>query len=224
VTFVVTVTGTGNPGGTVQFLDGALNLGTTEVNGGQARLTTAFTLAGIHTINATYSGDGNHFGSVTQLSQVVNKVTPAVVLSSVPNTGDYGQNLTLTATVAVSPALVGVAAASGQVSFSDNGAVIGAASLIAGAASVSVSTLVPGAHQIAASYGGDTNWTAANSAVITVTVNRAATGTALSETATSTQTTLSAKVSGPVAVGAPGGSVQFMDGTTRWSFSKYRYI
>ena len=60
VTFTATVSGAGNPTGTVTFQDGGTTLGTATLNGsGVATYTTgAFTLSvGTHSITAVYGGD-----------------------------------------------------------------------------------------------------------------------------------------------------------------------
>ena len=64
VTFTATLTGGNAPTGTVQFQDGANNLGTPQtVSGGPtytATLTTSALARGSHTITAAYSGDSNN--------------------------------------------------------------------------------------------------------------------------------------------------------------------
>ena len=56
--------GAGTPTGTVAFLDGGTHLGVVALGpGGQAVLTTSALTAGVHTITAVYSGDGNFSSS-----------------------------------------------------------------------------------------------------------------------------------------------------------------
>ncbi|MEO6598215.1 MAG: Ig-like domain repeat protein [Planctomycetota bacterium] len=74
VTFTATVNGL-SPAGTVQFLDGAIVLGTSTVSGNTATFTTSSLVAGTHPITAIYSGDANNLTSTSQvLNQVVNLV------------------------------------------------------------------------------------------------------------------------------------------------------
>ena len=78
MTFTATVTitspGGGLLGGTVQFKDGATNLGSpVALVGNQAALSTSALTAGSHTITAVYAGDSNFLGSTSpDLNQVVN--------------------------------------------------------------------------------------------------------------------------------------------------------
>ncbi|WP_347260530.1 Ig-like domain repeat protein [Rudaea sp.] len=77
VTFTATVTGAA-PTGSVQFKDGASNLGASAaMSGGVATLTTSALGVGTHPITAVYSGDPNNLTSTSAiLNQVVNALTP----------------------------------------------------------------------------------------------------------------------------------------------------
>jgi MBG domain/Bacterial Ig-like domain (group 3) len=60
VTFTATISSTsGQPTGTVNFLDGTTVLGEGTLSGGVATLTTSSLAAGTHSITASYSGDSN---------------------------------------------------------------------------------------------------------------------------------------------------------------------
>ena len=76
VTFTATVT-PGNPTGTVQFKDGASNLGAAvALSGGSAALTTALA-QGTHSITAAYGGDANNASSASPaVVQTVTSVGP----------------------------------------------------------------------------------------------------------------------------------------------------
>ena len=74
ITFTASVAGN-FPTGTVQFMDGGINLGSpvTLSGGGIAQLITSTLTQGTHPITAVYSGDANNAGSTSStLSQVVN--------------------------------------------------------------------------------------------------------------------------------------------------------
>ena len=72
ITFTASLTHSGvSATGSVQFLDGAMVLGTVALNSGSAALTTSSLAAGSHTIFAVYSGDINFSGSSASLSQSV---------------------------------------------------------------------------------------------------------------------------------------------------------
>ena len=78
VTFTATVTGT-TPTGTVQFKDGAANLGSpVALVGGTAAFSTSSLAAGTHSITAVYSGDADDATSTSPpISQAVNVVVAA---------------------------------------------------------------------------------------------------------------------------------------------------
>jgi hypothetical protein len=79
VTLTATVSGFA-PTGTVQFIDGGNNLGTTvTLTGGTATLTLSTLAAGNHDISATYSGDANNTGGASPaFTQTITAVNPAV--------------------------------------------------------------------------------------------------------------------------------------------------
>ena len=104
VTFTATITYGGDvPTGSVQFMDGVVELGTAQaVNGsGVATLTIATLSVADHSITAVYLGDANYATSTSNLvHQIVNggaATTTAVGTSLTPST--YGDNVTFTATV-----------------------------------------------------------------------------------------------------------------------------
>ena len=211
VTFTATVTGTGAvPTGIVQFADGLQSLGSANLAGGRASVTTALTTVGVHNIFATYGGDGSNTDTTARYGQRVERVTDSLKLTISAATPTFGQPLTFTA--ALSPqAPAGVAAATGTVQFQEGTTVIGTAVLTSGAATLTVSNLAAGAHQIFAQYGGDAIWYGAKSDAAVVTVNQASTATQLTSSATIAGITLSAALTPAVT----GGTVQFVDATDR---------
>lgn len=83
----------GIPTGTVRFLDGKNYLGEGTLNeSGWANFTatSSFTV-GIHTINATYLGDGEYRPSYTTISQTVNQYPPPVITGISPVKGIRGK-------------------------------------------------------------------------------------------------------------------------------------
>src|SRR5262249_46797255 len=128
-----------------------------------------------------------------------------------------GQAVTLTATVSpVAPALEALV---GSVTFMDGATSLGVVTLVNGTASLTVSALTADTHSLTAVYSGTADFAPSIWAALTQTVNQATTSTTLTSSlnpsVTGQAVTLSATVS-PVlpAVGAPTGTVTFMDGTT----------
>jgi hypothetical protein len=209
VTFTATVTGA-SPTGTVQFKDGAANLGSpVTLAGGTASFTTLSLTSGSHGITAVYSGDANNTTSTSApLKQNVNKTTTSASLTSSLNPSLSGQAVTFTATVTG-------ASPTGTVQFKDGAANLGSpVTLAGGIASFTTSALTAGSHGITAVYGGDANNTTSTSPSLTQTVNQAATTTTLSSSVNPSHVgqavTFTATVTG--GGGTPGGTVTFKDG------------
>ena len=169
VTFTATVTGA-TPTGTVQFKDGAANLGSpAALSGGVATLATSALTAGLHVITAVYGGDVNNATSTSPgVNQVVNPApagatTTALVSSHNPST--LGQAVTFTATV-------NGATPTGTVEFFDGTSSLGTAAVGGGSmATLTTSALTPGTHPITAVYGGDGNNAPSTSPAVQQVVN-----------------------------------------------------
>jgi uncharacterized repeat protein (TIGR01451 family) len=176
VTFTATVTtASGNPGGTVNFLDGGIVLGTgiLDPNGIAAFATTTLGV-GSHTMTAAYIGDTTHQASTSSpLNQVVNPnsttTASTTTLSSSLNPSTLGQSVTFTARVA-GPG--GSGAPTGTVTFLEGQTVLGTSPLNAsGVTAFITSTLSVGGHAITASYGGDRAFLASVSVPLAQVVN-----------------------------------------------------
>jgi hypothetical protein len=166
VTFTATLSSGDSPSGTVKFLDGATTLGIGTVSGGVATYATNSLSVGTHSITASYGGDANN-NTVTSsaLSQVVNKGAPTLSVSSSENPSLYGDSVTFTASLPAN--------ATGTIIFKDGAATIGSGNLSGGSATFTTSGLSVGTHSIAASYTGDSNYSAAISSVLSQVVNKA---------------------------------------------------
>jgi len=105
---------------------------------------------------------------------MVNQAGTTTTLTSSANPSTSGQSVTFTATVAaVSP---GTGTPTGTVNFLDNGTTIGTeATLTAGVATFTTSSLAVGTQSITAVYSGDTNFTTSTSRIISQAVNQAVT-------------------------------------------------
>jgi hypothetical protein len=153
VTLTATVVGPA-PTGNVSFYDGQTLLGSGTLVSGAASLLVKLGV-GPHPITAVYEGDTNHAPSTSApLTQIVNNATgktttvTTLVMSSSQSTA--GQPVTFTATVTG-------ASPTGTVTFADVNEVLGTAPLVDGVATLTATGLSRGAHQITASYAGDSN-------------------------------------------------------------------
>jgi len=171
VTLTAAVAGGGvRPTGTVTYFNGATSLGKGTLNAsGVATLAIASLPVGSDSITANYGGDKNYAASEsTAISVTVSKANPTIKLKSSATSIAAGSSVTITATLTGS----GSAAPSGTVSFLDGANTLGTATPTSGAATYATSKLASGKHSITAKYGGDSNYLAATSDSVTVTVGK----------------------------------------------------
>jgi hypothetical protein len=216
VTFTATMAavapGAGVPTGTVTFMDGQTVLGTTALVNGSAELTLGTLAVGDHEVTAVYSGDTDFAaGETTAASVTVSKASTAVVVGS-SGTSTFGDQLTLTATVTSEGGT-----ATGTVDFYDNDTFLGTGTVDGeGVATLTISTLHAGTHDIGAVYGGDDSFQESNSGPIEQIVERATTGVTVQTTNDQIvyggSVTLTATVT--TAAGDVTGTVTFYDGET----------
>ncbi|WP_033293987.1 Ig-like domain-containing protein [Amycolatopsis jejuensis] len=189
----VTLTATVTPasaGGTVQFKDGAANLGNpVAVNNGTAALTTSALTAGSHSLTAVFTGGSPNVSGSTS-SAVTYQVnapvaTPTTTALSVTPSGTATQYTSVTLNASVSPA-----GAAGSIQFTDGGANLGnPVALAGGTASFTSATLSVGAHTFTAKFVpvNSAAYLASESAGVPLTVTAFA-GVATSENITTTVT------------------------------------
>ncbi|MBI4446571.1 MAG: Ig-like domain repeat protein [Acidobacteria bacterium] len=161
VTAPVTTQTSGVPGptGSVQFFDyGDLSLGTAVLTAGQASITRSDLSVATHALTATFSGDGNYYGSTSgTLFHKVDKASTATALVSTPNPSVWGQGVELKATVSVQPP--GAGTPTGLVEFFDGAVSLGTAAVSAsGQALITRSNLAVATHTLRAVYSGDGNF------------------------------------------------------------------
>jgi uncharacterized protein (TIGR03437 family) len=157
--------GSGALTGTVQFFDGAVSLGSAPLAGGQASFITSALSLGSHAIVAKYGVDAQ-----ASMGQVVNGMASKTTVSANPASILYGQAVTVTAQVGPAPP-TGFAAPGGQVTLQDNGGPAGGATLTSSTATLTLTALSVGTHQISAIYGGDQVWSSSFArATVTVTL------------------------------------------------------
>jgi len=196
------------PTGTVTFLEGPTVLGHGTLAGGVASFSTSALAVGSHNLTAAYLGDPNFSGSSGQATQVVSLIPTATGLSSLPNPSTYSQPVTLKATV--SPPAV---TETGTVTFFDGGAALGSVGLSGGSASLPVSNLATGMHNLTATYSGDANYSASMGAT-SQTVSQIQTTTSLMSSANPSTYNQPVMLTANVSPAGATGTVTFSDGAS----------
>lgn len=158
--------------GTLTFFDGATQIGApVTIIAGSSALSTTTLMQGIHSITAKYSGDTKFTASTspafTQTVNVGTKASTTTLAASSLSPSTTGANVTFTATVTS----VTAGTITGTVTFLDGATSLGTGTLAGGAATFATSSLAAGTHSITAQYGGDANYAASTSAIVTQTVN-----------------------------------------------------
>jgi hypothetical protein len=145
--------GGGVPEGTVTFRDAGGVIGTAAVDAaGTATLTVATLAPGAHDVVAEYGGSATHAASTSApVTHTVGRATAAGTLTSAPNPSRSGDVVTFNATVTSTRGVP-----TGTVDLVEAGAVLATAALDAnGAAVLSATFVVPGAHAVDLVYSGD---------------------------------------------------------------------
>jgi len=201
VTFTATVTGPGGtPTGTVQFKDGAADLGApAALNGsGVATFATSALSVASHSVTAVYSGDATYATSTSAVvDQVVDPapttttITTDLSAATVVNQG-YTVNFTVTS---------GGGTPSGSVTVSDgDGQSCGPVALTGGAGSCVLTSLSAGTKTVVATYAATTNFAASNSMGTSHPVDAFGTATALEFQVQPSATLAGATIAPPVEV------------------------
>lgn len=216
VTFMATVSNGGPalPTGTVQFVNGTGNLGSpVQVINGVATLPFTFTTAGVRSVTATYSGDGNYSGSTSAvLTQTVQRATSTTVTSNRVPSASFGQNITFTATVR--PVTGTGFPTAGTVQFFNGTGLLGNGTYTTnGRWTFTTNTLSVGPHTITADFLGSGLF-AASSGTYTQQVNQAATTTTLSSSVNPSVFGQAVTFTARVQPAAATGTVGFYEGVT----------
>jgi hypothetical protein len=174
---VAPTSGSGTPTGTVTILDGQTQLAAPKLIAGAASFSSNTLDAGSHSFTVNYSGDSN-FAASSSAAVIVTVTAPAktntsATLSASANQIVAGANVTFTARVAPQS---GSGTPTGTINFFDAQTMLGSATLNAGSAQFTTTTLAAGTHSITATYSGDSNYSASTSSATTVTVSAAAAG------------------------------------------------
>ncbi|WP_430335107.1 Ig-like domain-containing protein [Rhodococcus sp. ACT016] len=207
--------------GTMQFKDGATNLGApVQVTGGVATLAHTFTTTGAHSITAGFSGDAGFAASASGARVVtVSEPAPDAVATATavtaPTSAEVGSAVTISASVSPKPV-------DGTVQFRDGATNLGSPVLVSdGTASITHTFTRGGSHSITAVYSGGVGSLGSTAAPVTVAVTASNIGTvtllnAPGEAKAGVPVDLWASVFdlGDGAQVPNGGTVQFRDGAT----------
>jgi len=216
VIFTAKLGGVGSliPTGSVTFTDGLTTLGVVALDAtGAASFQSTSLAVGSHTIAVAYPGDKSYSSAAATVIQTVVSANTQVALTASANPAIYGTPLSLIATITSNGVV-----ATGSVTFTDGGTVIGTAVLNAsGVATLTTSTLAPGTHTLVAVYAGDGSASASSSTPLTL-VAKELTSVALASSANPVQTLASIMLTAVVSdsgVGVATGTVTFTDGSTQ---------
>ena len=180
ITISINVLGTNggpsSPTGTVTLSDNGVVIGVNPVLAAIA--TFSVTLGpGSHTITAVYSGDSIYPSSSASYGLTVVKPAPTVTFTASTSISVFGQPVTLSATL---KGATGSPTPTGTVQFLANGVPLGSPVTLAnGVATLTTSSLPPGANLIAVQYSGDGNFSSSTVNGGTVTVSQAQVTTTL---------------------------------------------
>jgi hypothetical protein len=173
VTLTAAVSGsqTGIPlTGTVTFKDGPITLAAVPVGANSvATFNTPALLTGNHPITASYGGSADYNSSVSNtVNEVVSAIPTMIGLNVSPNPATAGQSVTMTATAVTN---LSNQTPTGIITFSDQFGVLGTATLVAGVAAYSTSTLTFGTHRVTASLNPTGSFAPSTSSAVTELIN-----------------------------------------------------
>ncbi len=206
------------PSGTVNFFNGATQIGTGTLSAtGVATFTTTSLPVGTDTVTAQYAGDNNFNSSNSNsLGETVAKATGyGDVLSTSNAAPTFGGSVTLTDTIAA----VNGTYATGSVTFLNGTTSLGTGTISAtGVATLTTSALPSGPNSVTASYAGDTTFAAATSNAVTETVGKATVASDVLSTSNANPgygTSVTLTDTFPAVNGTyPTGTITFLNGTT----------
>ena len=162
--------------GTMTFRDGTTILTDSgALSSGTSGLSSSYTIqaaaAGTHNFAVVYSGDSNFWYSDARASVTVAKASSSLQAPATIPTITSAAGGTIPIQVSGQFSGTGIATPTGNISFTIDSSGSLTATIAAGAASVAIpSGINGGAHTIVVSYGGDSNYTAAASLTIHLTI------------------------------------------------------
>jgi hypothetical protein len=211
VTMTATVTPSiqGTPTGTVQFMNGTVQISTAKLNGSGVASIASGLPGGSNSLTAIYSGDSTYLGSTSaKVTESVNPATTSTTLSSTANPASYGQAVTYTATVTSTAGIP-----TGTINFLANGVNVGTGSLTGGIATLGIPAQTLGTQSITATYLGNTNFAGSTSQVFPEVINVSATTTKVATTLAQSEFGQSVTIETvvvPAFSGKPTGTIEFL--------------
>ena len=196
--------------GPISFYNGTTLIGTATVTNGVATITTSTLPLGANSITASSPSNAIYNSATSPATLVtVAKGAGTVTLTSSVNPASTGQSVTFTALTNTG--------AIGSLTFLDGTTVLGVGGINAsGIATFTTSSLAIGSHPVTASFSGDTNLTAATSAVLTEVISKVPSAVAVTQSTPvqllNSMVTFTANVTTPNPT--PTGMVTFYDGAT----------
>lgn len=159
----------GTPTGSITFTDNGATLAAQSLLNGATSFTYTGSVAGTHTIVATYTPTGSFAASSATCSEVVNALPTTSVLTVTPADSTYGAPVALSATV--SPAtLPGPSTPTGVVTFYSGASAIGTATLVDGVANLTPSSLPVGSYNLTCMYSGSSIYSVSNCNPVSVVI------------------------------------------------------
>jgi hypothetical protein len=157
---------------------------------------------GIHYVDAVYPGDSDYSGSVSNSVPLLAQQVATTITLTAPGSSITGQPVILTATLQPSDAQNHPA--SGTVTFTQGATKLGTATLSAGIATLSITSLPVGTDYVTCKYSGDTNFLASVCNHLQVVISPPLT----------TTTTLAITAAGSPVTTVPTGTVVTLTATT----------
>jgi DNA-binding beta-propeller fold protein YncE len=200
ITFTATITavGGGTPTGSVAFYSGNSLLVSSALSGSTAIAIVSSIPVGAHTITAVFTDTNSNAIGLT-----INKTTTTAIVAASTPTAVLGNPVRFRVSLAGTP---NVDPPSGFATFYAGSSKMGTAMLKNGVATFASGALKPGVNTIRVLYSGDTNYFAAASNFVTVTVSRPAAATPRFSRASGTYTTA---IEVAIATATPGATIYY---------------
>ncbi len=122
------------------------------------------TNVGTATATASFAGNANYAGSSGSATFAISQASTATSLSATPNPANFGQSVSLKASVV--PISPGGGTPTGTVTFLDGSTLLSTVTMNNAAATFTTSSMSAGTHNLTASYSGGTNFSPSSSAVL----------------------------------------------------------